>query len=280
MLGPINHHNLQKNILTWLEEDMPYGDITSQNILASNTNTTATLIAKENGTLCGLEVFEMVFKALDTSITFHSELTDGDRVTQGSVIGTLTGSLTSILMGERLGLNLLQRLSGIATMCSLYAAQVKDSNTRIVDTRKTTPGLRELEKYAVRTGGCHNHRYSLSDAVMLKDNHIKAAGSITDAVNQVRSAIPHTTSIEVEVESLDGLREALDAKADIIMLDNMSNEMMSEAVRITDGKAILEASGNMTLERLKDVSATGVNIISVGALTHSVTAMDISLKFL
>lgn len=280
MLGPLNIHRLRQNISEWLVEDMPYGDITSQNIITDKTQTEATLIAKEDGIICGLEVFAMVFGQVDDNVLFDTELSDGDTVMSGDIIGTLSGPLASILMGERLALNLLQRMSGIASMSAAYASEVQDLNVRIVDTRKTTPGLRELEKYAVRTGGCHNHRYSLSDAVMLKDNHIKAVGSITEAVAQVRSAIPHTTTIEVEVETLDGLREALSAGADIIMLDNMSNAMMTDAADIADGRAILEASGNMSLERLRSVAQTGVDIISVGALTHSVKAMDISLKFL
>lgn len=280
MLGPLNTIKLQHNITAWLEEDMPYGDITSQNIIASNTETTATLIAKETGILCGLEVFDMVLKTVDNTISVNTTSADGDRITAGYKIATISGPLTSILMGERLALNLIAHLSAIATEASRYAKLVKDIDVRIVDTRKTTPGLRALEKYAVRIGGCHNHRYSLSDAVMLKDNHIKAAGGITKAVSQVRDHIPHTTTIEVEVETLDGLKEALMINADIIMLDNMDNAMMREAVKLTDGRALLEASGNMSLERLLDVAKTGVDIISVGALTHSVKAFDISLKFL
>ncbi len=280
MLGLLNKHKLQASIIDWLNEDMPYGDISTQNIVPSNDKTTATLVAKESGVLCGLEVFEMVLATVDGSVTLNTTYVDGDTVHNGNVIATIDGPLASILMGERLALNLIQRMSAIATKSSAYADCVKDYNVRIVDTRKTTPGLRELEKYAVRVGGCYNHRYSLSDAVMLKDNHIKAAGSITKAVTQVRDKIPHTTTIEVEVESLEGLKEALLMEADIIMLDNMSNETMAKAVEIADGKAILEASGNMSFERLVGVAKTGVDIISVGALTHSVNAFDISLKFL
>lgn len=285
MLGPLNKHQLKQNIIHWLAEDMPYGDITSQNILTVDHGTTVRLIAKEDGILCGLEIFDMVFKQIDPSISFSTDYLDGDAVTNGTLIGTLDGPLVSILMGERLGLNLIQRLSGIASESHRYNQLVEDLPVRIVDTRKTTPGLRELEKYAVRTGGCSNHRYSLSDAVMLKDNHIKAVGSIGEAVKQVRSAIPHTTTIEVEVESLDGFKEALLAEADIIMLDNMTNDMMRDCVilnksdSLTSHKATLEASGNMSLDRLRSVAETGVDVISVGALTHSVSAMDISLKF-
>lgn len=280
MTGPINHHILERHIKEWLEEDMPFGDITTQNLTLPLSSITATLIAKEDGILCGLDILEKVFNTIDSSIRLTSALKDGDALKYGLIIGTLKGPLSSILMGERLALNLLQRLSGIATLSNAYKNRVSKYPVKIVDTRKTTPGLRDLEKYAVRTGGCSNHRYSLSDAVMIKDNHIKAAGGIDIAIREIRLAIPHTTKIEVEVETLEGLDLALQAGADIIMLDNMSNEMMTSAVNITQGKAILEASGNMTLDRLEEVAQTGVSIISIGALTHSVNSLDISLKFL
>lgn len=280
MQGPVNEHQLVKKILEWLEEDMPYGDITSQNINFLENHVLATFIAKEVGVICGIDVMKLVFQTIDRSILFEPSVKDGDFVKSGLILGTLSGPLDKILMGERLALNLSQRLSGIATMSHLYAQVVKDYPVRIVDTRKTTPGLRQLEKYAVRVGGCYNHRYGLSDAVMVKDNHIAGAGSMEKAVTQIRSNIPHTTKIEVEVESLKAFKEALDLGVDIIMLDNMTNDMLSTAVTINQGRALLEASGNMTLDRIVDVAKTGVNIISVGALTHSVKALDISLKFL
>lgn len=283
MLGPLNKHQLKENIIKWLNEDMPYGDMTTQNIIPIENTTSAQLICKEDGVICGLEIFAEVFASIDKSVSFDTHIVDGDKVENGQLIGTMSGPLSSILMGERLALNLIQRLSGIATASRDYSVLIEDLPTRIVDTRKTTPGLRQLEKYAVRIGGCTNHRYSLSDAVMLKDNHIKAVGNITDAINQVRSSIPHTIMIEVEVENIDGFKEALEAGADIIMLDNMSNTLMAEAVKInqdfTKHSAILEASGNMTLDRIRGVAETGVDVISVGALTHSVKALDISLKF-
>ena len=279
MNGTINNFQLHASILQWLNEDMPYGDITSQNLICTNNSTIAKLMAKESGIICGLEVLELVFHTVDPNIVVTTVLDDSTQVVSGDLIAEITGPLNKILMGERLALNLLQRMSGIATMASSYAAAVANTTTRIVDTRKTTPGLRQLEKYAVRIGGCYNHRYSLSDAVMIKDNHIKSAGSITQAVSSIREQLPHTTKIEVEVESLDGLQEALENNVDIIMLDNMDNVMMTEAVKLTNKRALLEASGNMTLERLSDVAKTGVDIISVGALTHSVSALDISLKF-
>ncbi|PKM55211.1 nicotinate-nucleotide pyrophosphorylase (quinolinate phosphoribosyltransferase) [Petrocella atlantisensis] len=280
MQGPMNEHQLINKIKAWLEEDMPYGDITSQNILFQSHNIRATFIAKEEGIICGIDIINLVFQTIDKTIIFEPSAKDGDFVKPGFILGDLSGPLDKILMGERLALNLSQRMSGIATMSHQYAQKVQGYPVRIVDTRKTTPGLRLLEKYAVRVGGCYNHRYGLSDAVMIKDNHIAGAGSMQNAVTQIRAHIPHTTKIEVEVESLEALKEALDLDVDIIMLDNMTNDMLRAAVAINQGKAILEASGNMTLDRILDVAKTGVDIISVGALTHSVQALDISLKFL
>lgn len=280
MLGHMNQHQLVESIIEWLQEDMPFGDITSQNIDFSNHKVKATFLAKEDGIICGMDVMKLVFHTLDSTIVFEAAVKDGDFIKPGLILGTLSGPLDKILMGERLALNLSQRLSGIATMSHLYAQAVRDYPVRIVDTRKTTPGLRLLEKYAVRVGGCYNHRYGLSDAVMIKDNHIAGAGSMHKAVSDIRSVIPHTTKIEVEVESLEALKEALDLGVDIIMLDNMTNDMLRAAVALNQGTVLLEASGNMTLERIVDVAKTGVNIISVGALTHSVQALDISLKIL
>lgn len=279
MKGTLNRYKLQTAVLQWLEEDMPYGDITSQNLICTKSPVKAHLIAKDNGLICGLEVFELVFRTVDATTTLIHHIEEGSPIQPGTLIAEINGPLQSILMAERLALNLLQRLSGIATMASDYSAAIRESPVRIVDTRKTTPGLRQLEKYAVRTGGCYNHRYSLSDAVMIKDNHIKAAGSITEAITSIRQQLPHTAKIEVEVESLEGLDEALDNRVDIIMLDNMDNTTMAAAVKKTAGRALLEASGNMTLDRIPSVADTGVDIISVGALTHSVKSLDISLKF-
>lgn len=270
---------LKNDIQQWLNEDMPFGDITSMHLKDMATDVSARLLAKESGIICGSDVFDMVFEALDTTINIDWQKPEGAAVATGDLLATVKGPLDKILMGERLALNLLQRMSGIATLSSFYAKAVRDYPVRVVDTRKTTPGLRQLEKYAVRTGGCYNHRYSLSDAVMIKDNHIKAAGSITEAVTYIREAIPHTTKIEVEVETLEALEEAILNDVDIIMLDNMDNAMIAAAVKTAKGKAILEASGNMSLDRLPSVAATGVDVISVGALTHSVKALDISLKF-
>lgn len=282
MLGNFNKLELKENILRWLKEDTPFGDVTTQNIVIDNQTSSGRLIAKEDGVICGLEVVQMVFDSIDSNesnVNCVFNCQEGEFVKQGSVIGVIHGDLRTILIGERLALNLLQRMSGIASLSRKYADQVKHLDVKIVDTRKTTPGLRSLEKYAVKIGGCHNHRYSLSDAVMIKDNHIAAAGNITMAVKMVRDNIPHTMKIEVEVETLEELNEALQANTDIIMLDNMDIETMTKAVDLAKGKAILEASGNMSLDRILDVAMTGVDIISVGSLTHSVKALDISLKF-
>jgi nicotinate-nucleotide pyrophosphorylase (carboxylating) len=269
--------------LAWLEEDMPFGDVTTDALLDETIVGSGALIAKESGVLCGIEIFEMIYECIDKNVKIDKKKSDGMNIEPGDVIGEISGPIASILKGERLGLNIMQRLSGIASKSQIYAEAVKQYDTKIVDTRKTTPGLRSLEKYAVRVGGCTNHRYSLSDAVMIKDNHIAGAGSITEAVRRVKACIPHTAKIEVEVETFNELREVIHTGVDIILLDNMTTEQLRRAVRFVKEhakKAIsLEASGNMTLERLPEVAATGVDIISVGALTHSVNALDISLKF-
>ncbi len=259
---------------------MNNGDITTDNLINEESISTAEISAKENGVVAGLNVAKQTFHLLDENIDFIKLVEDGASVKKGDIIARIKGKTRAILSAERTALNFMQRMSGIATSTSEYAYRVKKYGTRVVDTRKTTPGLRIIEKYAVRVGGGHNHRYNLSDAVMIKDNHIKAAGGIGNAINAIRKTISHTVKIEVEVESIEGLNEALAAKADIIMLDNMSIEAMTEAVRINDGRAILEASGNITLEGLETVAATGVDVISVGALTHTVKALDISLNII
>ncbi|QZY55007.1 carboxylating nicotinate-nucleotide diphosphorylase [Crassaminicella profunda] len=272
-----NKFLVEKIIKNALIEDMNYGDTTTDLLIDDASFSEAYMIAKETGVVAGLLVAESVFKLLDENISFKVLKKDGTLVKKGEKIAEIKGSTKNILKGERLALNLLQRMSGIASASRRYADLVKEYQTRVVDTRKTTPNLRILEKYAVRVGGCYNHRFNLSDAVMIKDNHIKAVGSIKKAVERIRENIPHTTKIEVEVTSLKELEEALKARADIIMLDNMDLETMKRAVESTKGRAILEASGNITLERIKDIAKIGVDVISVGALTHSVKAMDISL---
>lgn len=279
----LNVFELERNIKMWLEEDMPFGDITSDHVLEEQQLGSGQFIAKEKGIICGLPVVEKIFAMIDSAVHVEFNLNDGDAIEEKGIIATISGPIGSILKGERLALNLLQRMSGIATMATEYAKATQGTTAKVVDTRKTTPGLRSLEKYAVRTGGCVNHRYSLSDAVLIKDNHIAGAGSITKAVEKARKYIAHTVKVEVETETLDEVKEAIMAGADIIMLDNMDLETMTAAVekiRKAVGKHVtIEASGNMTIERIPSVARTGVDIISVGALTHSVNALDISLKF-
>ncbi|GMQ61835.1 carboxylating nicotinate-nucleotide diphosphorylase [Vallitalea maricola] len=266
-------------IIKALEEDMNYGDITTDTLISDNQKSNAILIAKDNGIIAGCEVFSRVFYLMDKEVVIDFHRKDGNLVEKKEIIAHISGPTKSILKCERTALNIIQKLSGIATMTNNFVNNTNNMPVRIVDTRKTTPGLRALEKYAVRVGGGYNHRFNLSDAVMIKDNHIKAVGSIKKAVETAKAKIPHTMKVEIEVENLDGLKEALNAEADIIMLDNMTINMMKEAASIAKGKAVLEASGNVDLDRVKEIAETGVNIISVGALTHSVKALDISIKF-
>ena len=275
----INENKLRHQIRDWLEEDIGFGDISVQSTISPQESATAIIYAKEAGLVAGLNVAEYVFSELDADLLFTTLCNDGDSIEKGTVLGEVSGRTQSILSAERLSLNLLQRLSGIATMTQQYVNQAKlgNENVRVVDTRKTTPGLRMLEKYAVRVGGGHNHRFGLFDAVMIKDNHIKGAGGIRQAVEAARNHIPHTTKIEVEVESLDQVREALEVQPDIIMLDNMGLVEMKEAVSLIAKRAIVEASGGVTLNTIQAIASTGVDVISVGAITHSVKALDISL---
>lgn len=268
---------LDEKIKGWLAEDMPYGDVTSDPLFPDSHQCSGTFVAKEDGCVAGLMVAQRVFRVLSEDVVMTILVEEGSRVTKGTPIAKISGATRDVLKGERLALNLMQRLSGIATMTRKYADQLEGTNTRIVDTRKTTPGLRELEKYAVRMGGGYNHRFNLSDGVMLKDNHIEAAGNITNAVATVRASLSHMIKIEVEVENLAQFEEAMAAGAEVILLDNMSTEMMAKAVSMKRGDVVLEASGNITIERLSEIAATGVDIISSGALTHSVKALDISL---
>ena len=264
-------------IKTALLEDMNYCDVTTDYLIPAEQEGEGKFVSKADGIVCGVEVAVRVFKILDENISFEILKNDGDQVKKGDEILRLKGKTAVLLKGERTALNLIQHMSGIATVSNKYAKIVEGTKASIADTRKTLPGLRPLQKYAVMTGGAKNHRYNLSDAAMLKDNHIDAAGGITKAITKLRSKIGHMTKIEVETRNLDELREALDAKADIIMLDNMSPELMKQAVEITDGRAVLEASGGITDETLRAVAESGVDIISVGALTHSVQAFDISM---
>lgn len=261
-----------------LEEDVATGDITTDNLIPAETRRKAYMIAKADGVIAGLPIAEMVFRKLDETLVWEPQVEEGARVTSGTVLVRFEASYRALLTAERTALNFFQRLSGIASMSAKYADAVKGTKTVILDTRKTLPGFRMLDKYAVKTGGATNHRIGLFDMVMIKDNHIEVAGGIIPAVEQIRTKVPSHIKIEVETTSLDQVQEALNAGADIIMLDNMDNETMSKAVQLIDGKAKVEASGNMTIERLKGVAATGVDYISIGALTHSVQAMDISQR--
>ena len=266
-------------ILRALREDMPMGDLTTDSTIPETQEGSARIIAKEDGVVAGLPVFMRVFTLLDPHASFNVLVEEGDAVTKGTVLMTFGGNARALLKGERTALNLLQRMSGIATMTAAFAKAFAGTRTKIVDTRKTAPGLRYLDKYAVRAGGGTNHRYCLSDGVLIKDNHIKASGGITAAVRRARAVAPHTIRIEVETESMDMVREALEAGADIIMLDNMDNAQMAEAVKYIAGRALTEASGNVTVDRAAAIAATGVDLVSSGALTHSVRAMDISMRF-
>jgi nicotinate-nucleotide pyrophosphorylase (carboxylating) len=261
-----------------LKDDVGEGDITTDNIVPSGIKRKAKMVAKTDGVVAGLPVAEMVFRKLDQDLVWNELTPDGTKVKKGDVLVEFEGSYRALLTGERTALNFLQRLSGIATMSAIYADAVKDFQTVILDTRKTLPGFNKLDKYAVKTGGASNHRLGLHDMAMIKDNHIEVAGGITAAVKAVRSSVDHGIKIEVETTTLAQVQEAVDAKADIIMLDNMDLETMRKGVQLIAGRAKVEASGNITLERLRDVAATGVDYISIGALTHSVSAMDISQR--
>lgn len=270
---------LDDYLLAALKEDVGTGDITTTSCIPEGNRSYGEFVAKSDGVICGLPVAERVFQLVDSRIVFIALSKDGDFAKKGDVLAKIEGPSRSILTAERVALNLMQRLSGTATATAAAVDKVKGTKARIVDTRKSTPMLRTLEKYAVRMGGGHNHRFNLADGVLIKDNHINAAGGIEQAISAVRERVPHVMKIEIETETLDQVRQALDAGADIIMLDNMDADMMREAVKLIDGRAIVEASGNMGERDLAQVAATGVDIISIGALTHSVKAMDISLKF-
>lgn len=275
----MNYENLiDKLIDLALEEDINTGDITTESIIPESSQAVATMTAKAEGVISGLAVVRKVFERFQKDIVWEAYVSDGDRVKKGDVILKIEASYPTLLRGERLSLNIFQRMCGIATETAKYVKEVEGTKTEILDTRKTAPGLRVLDKMAVKDGGATNHRMGLYDMSMIKDNHIKMAGGIAKAVTQVRSKIDSAIKIEVETTTLDEVSQAIEAGADIIMLDNMSNEMMAEAVRMIGGVAKTEASGNMLIPRLRGVAATGVDFISVGALTHSVIAMDISMN--
>lgn len=262
-----------------LAEDLGTGDVTSEATIPIDSVSIAVMLAKQDLVLAGIDIAAAVFRHLDPDIRFTPRSKDGDRISSGAEIAKLSGNTRALLAGERVALNLLQHLSGIATLTANYVEQLKGLKAEVLDTRKTLPGLRQLEKHAVKVGGGRNHRMGLSDMILIKDNHIKAAGSITNAVINARKKAGQL-KIEVETGSLDQVREALAAKADIIMLDNMSLDAMREAVKAVDHQALVEASGNVTLETVRKIAETGVDLISSGSLTHSAPAVDISMKIL
>ena len=270
--------NVDHLIKEALQEDISSEDVTTNAVMKEAVIGEVQLICKQDGVVAGLDVFRRVFEILDENVKIDFYCKDGDEVKKGELMGVVTGDIRALLSGERVALNYLQRMSGIATYTHSVVKLLEGTKTKLLDTRKTTPNMRIFEKYAVRVGGGYNHRYNLSDGVLLKDNHIGAAGSVTKAVQMAKEYAPFVRKIEVEVENLDMVREAADAGADIIMLDNMSPEDMKEAIRIIDGRAETECSGNVTKENIDRLTSLGVDYISSGALTHSAPVLDISLK--
>lgn len=276
MKNSINRSHTEKFIKGALKEDIGLGDITTNAIISDKETATGRVLAKENFIVCGLEIFKDVFFCLDKNVEIGLKVSDGEKVHKGQELLTFSGNTRTLLSGERVALNILQRLSGIATLTSKFVEKVPDS-VKILDTRKTTPGMRIMEKYAVRCGGGANHRYGLHDAILIKDNHIKAAGSITKAVKRIRKKNSHVQKIEVEVKNFEEVKEALLTGCDTLMLDNMSPDQIKKAVEIIDRKARIEVSGNMGLHNIEEVAGTGIDYISVGAITHSAPAVDISM---
>ena len=270
--------NIDDLILMALKEDISSEDITTNSVMREKKLGTVQLICKQNGVIAGLEIFKRVFELLDRETVTKLYFKDGDRVKKGDLLGEVEGDIRVLLSGERTALNYLQRMSGIATYTNNMVKLLEGSSVKLLDTRKTTPNMRIFEKYAVKVGGGNNHRYNLSDGILLKDNHIDAAGGVANAIKMAKEYAPFVRKIEVEVENLDMLKEALEAGADIIMLDNMSPEMMKEAVKLTRGKAVTECSGNITKENIQTIIDTGVDYVSSGALTHSAPILDVSLK--
>ena len=261
-----------------LQEDITSEDVSTNAVMPTATKGTVDLIAKEDGVVAGLEIYARVFTILDEKTEIDLHCKDGDEVKKGELMATVTGDIRVLLSGERVALNYLQRMSGIATYTRQVAKLLEGSNVTLLDTRKTTPNCRVFEKYAVRVGGGHNHRYNLSDGVLLKDNHIGAAGSVAKAVKMAKAYAPFVRKIEIEVETLDQVKEAVEAGADIIMLDNMTPEVMKQAVELIDGRAQTECSGNITKENIQRIREIGVDFVSSGALTHSAPILDISMK--
>ncbi|CAM3009618.1 carboxylating nicotinate-nucleotide diphosphorylase [Hathewaya histolytica] len=273
----MNWFIIDKIIKDALSEDISFGDVTTEGIISEESFCSVDLIAKEEGIIAGIEVFKRVYSIVgEVDVEFF--ISEGEKVNKGQVIGIVKGRTRKVLLGERVSLNLLQRLSGIASLTRKFVDKLEGTKVKLLDTRKTTPNLRILEKYAVRVGGGYNHRFNLSDGVLIKDNHIDAAGGIKEAIERAREYAPFVRKIEVEVENLEEVKEALYAEADIIMLDNMNVDTIKEALKIIDGKAEVEVSGNVTLDTIKSIANTGVDYISSGYLTHSYKAFDLSMK--
>lgn len=270
--------NVDDYIINTLKEDITSEDVSTNAVMPEDKQGRADLICKQDGVICGLDVFERTFKLLDETSRFEANFKDGDYVKKGDLLGVIYGDVKAILSGERTALNYLQRMSGIATMTRDYVNELEGYKTILLDTRKTTPNMRPFEKHAVKVGGAVNHRYNLSDGVLLKDNHIGAAGSVTNAIKMAKAYAPFVRKIEIETETLAQVQEALDAGADIIMLDNMDNDTMRKAVEMIGDKAQTECSGNVTKARLKEIAQIGVDFVSCGALTHSAQILDVSLK--
>ena len=277
MKDMLNYSIVDEIINLGLKEDMPFGDCTTESIVPKDLKGSANLICKDNGTLCGISVFSRVFEILGNA-KFESDFKDGDTIKHGDIIGKVSGNVQSILMGERVALNILQRMSGIATNTKKYTDILNKYNSKLLDTRKTTPGLRYLEKYATTIGGAVNHRYCLSDGILIKDNHISIMGGIMPAVLAAKANSPFVRKIEVEVESLEALNEALEAKADIIMLDNFLPKDIASMIKIIDKKAITECSGNINLDTIESYAKTGVDYISCGSIIYDSKPLDFSLK--
>lgn len=273
----LSREQVQRVVDLALEEDAPSGDLTSQAFVPADAVAHAAVVAREPGVLAGADVLVQTFLSVDPAVEVEVLVADGDRFDAGQVLARVHGPARAVLRAERVALNLVQRMSGIATLTARYVAAVEGTGARVVDTRKTTPGLRALERHAVRCGGGHNHRFSLSDAVMAKDNHLALVDDVTAAIRAAREQLPHTTHIEVEVDRLEQVEPVLAGGVDTIMLDNFTVEELREGVALVGGRAVVEASGGITLDTIADVARTGVDVISVGALTHSVRALDLAL---
>ena len=271
-------HTIEDLIDLALKEDIGPGDITTDNIVTADMQGKGIVVAKQDLVIAGLQVAKKVFKVLEPTVEFATDFRDGDRIVAGAIVVRVQGALRTLLKGERTALNFLQRLSGIATQARAFVEMVAGTSVKLVDTRKTTPGWRVLEKYAVRVGGAHNHRMGLYDGVLIKDNHIAVAGGISQAVQKARQAISHLVKVEVETTTPEEVQQALAAGAEIIMLDNMDLDQIRQAVRMINKKALVEVSGGVTREKLKDLAQTGVDLISIGALTHSAVAVDLSMR--